>query len=96
MLQIELRTYRARPDLSPKAQSKVRVFLKTHTFLEHPRMTHIFKEKKPNNNNFEEFETTVSTNTIEDHLQQKDGGRFFCMYVCMPSQKRRNNFSNKG
>ena len=50
LLQIELRTYRARPDLSPKAQSKVRVFLKTHTFLEHPTMTHIFKEKKPKNN----------------------------------------------
>ena len=93
LLQIELRTYRARPDLSPKAQSKVRVFLKTHTFLEHPRLTQIFKEKKPNNkmlkakiiskmlkDNFEKFEPTVSTNTIEYHLQQKDGGSFF---VCI-------------
>ena len=51
--------------------------------------------------NFEEFETTVSTNTIEDHLQQKDGGRFFCMYtsVLLPAffsnadtlYKRENN-----
>ena len=60
LLQIELRTYRARPDLSPKAQSNVRVFLKTHKFLEHPRLTQIFKEKKPNNkmlkDNFENAE----------------------------------------
>ena len=31
--------------------------------------------------NFEKFEPTVSTNTIEYHLQQKDGGSFFCMYT---------------